>query len=394
MKAILFLLAIFIILGALIYTQSLVSRLRDDIREYLNFYVDVYAESASDFGSSDSRFFLEEIIRRINFPIIISSDKDANPTAWKNIGISPTNVTKQILAEVTSRMQKMDESHEPIPMQFQELTIGYIHYGDSRIIRELQWLPYIEILVVAMFLLIAYTGYQTIRRSEQRLIWVGMARETAHQLGTPISSLLGWIALLREQALSRRAEDVIGHMRRDVRRLEQITERFSHISSKEGFEDVPLETVIGEVVGYISKRLPHYNKSVSLEVRGDTDVRLPLNKELMEWALENLIKNGIDAIEGKTGTIQVVVTDRDENTVSIDVIDSGRGIGDHTRKTNIFKPGFSTKKRGWGLGLSLTKRIVEEHHRGRLELVSSSGTGTTIRITLFRNKLSSLQEAD
>jgi len=133
---------------------------------------------------------------------------------------------------------------------------------------------------------------------------------------------------------------------------------------------------------------------VSLEVRGDTDVRLPLNKELMEWALENLIKNGIDAIEGKTGTIRVVVTDRDENTVSIDVIDSGRGIGDHTRKTNIFKPGFSTKKRGWGLGLSLTKRIVEEHHRGRLELVSSSGTGTTIRITLFRNKLSSLQEAD
>ncbi|MEJ2051780.1 MAG: HAMP domain-containing sensor histidine kinase, partial [Calditrichota bacterium] len=338
------------------------------------------------------RFFLEEIIRRINFPISISSNQNANPTAWKNIGVSPTNVTKQMLRDVTRKMHKMDESHDPIPMQFQELTIGYIHYGDSRIIRELQWLPYIEILVVALFILIAYTGYQTIRRSEQRLIWVGMARETAHQLGTPISSLLGWIELLREQTLPMSAEEIMGHMRRDVRRLEQITSRFSHISSKEVLMETRLVEVIEEVVEYIKKRLPHYNKSVSLKVRGEPDIQLPLNKELMEWALENLIKNGIDAIEGNAGTIEIVASGRDDNTVSIDVIDSGKGIGNHTKRTNIFKPGFSTKKRGWGLGLSLTKRIVEEHHRGKLELISSSRTGTTIRILLFRNKLEGLKD--
>ncbi|NIT53472.1 MAG: hypothetical protein GWO41_12220, partial [candidate division Zixibacteria bacterium] len=149
-KAFLFLFAIAIILGALIYTQSLVSRLRDDIREYLNFYADVYAETATDFQTTDSRFFFEKVIQRINFPVIISSQRDAHPTAWKNIGIPVDATGPESLSEITQRMHKMDEANEPIPMHFEEIVLGYIHYGDSRIIRELRSLPYIEIVVVAL----------------------------------------------------------------------------------------------------------------------------------------------------------------------------------------------------------------------------------------------------
>jgi len=388
LKAGLFIVAIALILGALIYTQSLVSRLRSDVREFLNFYAEVYAKAASEFQGEDYSFIFEQIIQRINFPIIISSKKDSNPTAWKNVGVDPGDMSAEAIERVTDRMQTMDKSTNPIPLTYNNMLLGYIHYGDSRMIRELQWLPYIEIFVVAMFILIGYLGYQTIRRSEQRLIWVGMARETAHQLGTPISSLLGWIELLNSKDLSDEMQDVVGEMRQDVNRLEQVTARFSQISSEAHLSEVNLRNILESLVEYTRRRLPQTGKSVKLQVEGDTDITLSLNTELISWTLENLIKNGIDAIDTKQGKITVQIEQPDENKVVIDVTDTGKGIGNSSDRSNIFKPGFSTKKRGWGLGLSLAKRIIEEYHHGELELAwTEPGKGTTLRITLFRDRL-------
>lgn len=390
-KALLFILGIVIILGALLYTNSLVNRMRNESREFLNFYADVYAKAASDFQGEDYSFVFEQIIQRITFPIIISSNPDGNPTMWKNVGIPGDSTGSAVINKVTARMEKMDESHEPIPLTYDDIVLGYIHYGDSQLIRELRWLPYVEILVVALFILIGYTGYQTIRRSEQRLIWIGMARETAHQLGTPISSLLGWIELMEEQDLPEKTRQITGQMRQDVHRLEQIAARFSQISSAPDLEPIPLGEVISEVVRYINRRLPRSGKSVQLNVEGATDQVILLNQELLGWTLENLIKNGVDAIENQSGTITIRCEARDDD-IFIDVIDTGRGIPGGSDRSNVFKPGYSTKKRGWGLGLSLAKRIVEEYHKGKLEVAESTpGKGTTMRITLNRRKLEELR---
>lgn len=388
MKAFLFVLAILIILGALVYTQSLVSRLRNDVRDFLNFYAEVYARAASEFEGEDYSFIFEEIIQRINFPVIISNNKNSNPTAWKNVGVEPGDMSSQAIQKVEKRMRTMDKSTTPIPLTYNDILLGYIHYGDSRLIRELKWLPYIEISVVALFILIGFLGYQTIRRSEQRLIWVGMARETAHQLGTPISSLMGWIELLNEKELPSGSHEILDEMHRDIHRLEQVSARFSHISSQEHLTNINLQTILDDLVQYTQRRLPRAGKSVQVQVEGNTDVTLPLNPELLSWTLENLIKNGIDAIDRKQGRITVRVEQPEENTVIIDVTDTGKGIGSSRDRNNIFKPGFSTKKRGWGLGLSLAKRIVEEYHHGNLELAwTEPGKGTTIRMTLYCDRL-------
>lgn len=393
MKAFLFVLAIVIILGALVYTQSLVNRMRDDAREFLNFYADVYARAASDFQGEDYSFIFEQIIQRINFPIIISAEKDSLPTAWKNVNVDPGNTSDAAIEKMTRRLQAMDQTTDPIPLMYNDIVLGYIHYGDSQLIRELQWLPIIEIIVVALFILIGYTGYQTIRKSEQSLIWVGMARETAHQLGTPISSLLGWIELLREKESDESTRAIISNMRQDVHRLEQVAARFSQISTETQLKELTLQTILKRVLTYIERRLPRTGKNVTLEIQGDTEVPLYVNQELMSWALENLIKNGIDAIEKKSGTITVSCERPEPNKLTIDVIDTGKGISNTTDQKNIFKPGFSTKKRGWGLGLSLTKRIVEEYHRGHVELIKSTpGVGTTIRITLYPEKLEKMYQ--
>lgn len=387
LKAIFFILGIILVLSALVYTQSLVNRLRDDIREYLNFYADVFAEEATDFNNTDSEFLFEEIIQGIDLPLIISSQKFSAPNAWKNIGIPPGNPNEEQLEEILEIMSEMDEANEPIPLLFEDIVLGYIHYGDSQVIKELQWLPYIEIAVVALFIFIGFTGYQTIRKSEQRLLWIGMARETAHQLGTPISSLLGWTALLNEKELSEDFQEIVSSMQQDIHRLEQIASRFSEISGREHFVEANLQEIINNVVHYMQRRLPQTGKNISLKLTGSADMQLPLNPDLLAWALENIIKNGVDAIERQSGTIHIHIHEPDSSKLYIDIEDTGKGIETQKDWDKIFKPGYTTKKRGWGLGLSLVRRIIEEYHNGSVTVIQSAeGKGTIIRITLFINQ--------
>lgn len=389
-KSFLFITAVALILGLLWYTQEIVNGLRAEARSILLFYTRLYARAANDADDSSLNFIFEEIIKRTEFPIILAS-AEGEPITWKGIHI-PTDSTNSPRArqEVREIMRAMQSEIEPIPLTYQDATTGqsiplnYLYYGDSKRIKQLQWLPYIEIGVVGLFILIGFVGFNSIRRGEQQFLWVGLAKETAHQLGTPISSLLGWLELLRAQIGENGKQQTLDEMQRDVERLSKVAARFSQIGSRTDLKEQDLGALVEEVVKYFRSRLPQMRKEIRLVVTKGELPMVPLNRELFEWVLENLIRNAVDAIENEKGEITIMLTPATEKPerVIIDVRDNGRGIEPSARK-NIFRPGFSTKKRGWGLGLSLAKRIVEEYHHGKLLLKETKvGEGTTMRIVL------------
>jgi signal transduction histidine kinase len=257
-----------------------------------------------------------------------------------------------------------------------------VHYGESDLIRQLRWLPVGELALATVFILIAFVGFSYIKRSEQSNIWVGMARETAHQLGTPLSSLAGWIEVLKMySADNAKMYETVGDMEHDVKRLNKVADRFSKIGSKPDLKEENIPDVLRSVIDYFQRRIPHTGKRVSIVLESEAEAHAFINRELFEWVIENLIKNALDAMEDGKGTITLRVQ-KVYATTFIDVADSGKGIDPKIRK-DIFRPGFSTKRRGWGLGLSLSKRIIESYHRGKIIVKDTKlGAGTTFRITL------------
>jgi signal transduction histidine kinase len=367
--------------GVLFYSHSIVRELREESEQSLIFYTELYARLAGDTAFTDYGFFFEEIIPRISFPIIITVPGTDDVNAWKNIsGIPDTmSYTAELGEQLRNLAAKMDENNEPVPLQIGDRMVGLIHYGDSTTIRRLTYLPFIEILGALVIILAGFLGFQYIRGSEKKFIWVGLAKETAHQLGTPISSLMGWL----EMAKLRLGDDseIVREMDVDIRRLEKVSNRFAQIGAKVRREPIASSDLFENVKQYIERRIPQKNKAVDLQFHLNVQAAVLANRELLEWALENLIKNGVDALEGKPGKIRVKFQQHDDS-IYIDVEDSGKGIPDKQWKT-IFKPGYSTKKRGWGMGLSLTKRIIEEYHQGKIFVKSSKpGKGTCIRVIL------------
>ncbi|MBN2780794.1 MAG: HAMP domain-containing histidine kinase [Candidatus Marinimicrobia bacterium] len=367
--------------GVLFYSQSIVSDLREDSEQSLIFYTELYARLAGDAAFTDYGFFFEEIIPRISFPVIITVPGSNEINAWKNIpAIADTaQASAEVYAELRTLAEKMDESNIPVPLIIDGRTVGLIHYGDSESIRRLTWLPFIEILGAFVIILAGFMGYQYIRSSEKKFIWVGLAKETAHQLGTPISSLMGWVELVKLKLGG--DNEITREMDIDIKRLEKVSNRFAQIGAKVRLTPIAAAELFENVKSYIERRIPQKNQAVDLHFVMKASGMIKANPELLEWALENLIKNGVDALEGKPGKIEVVFRQTDD-TIFIDVEDSGKGIPDKQWKT-IFKPGYSTKKRGWGMGLSLTKRIVEEYHNGKIFVRHSKpGKGTCIRVML------------
>ncbi len=382
-KSVLFVLAVVFILVLLLYTQHLVGLLRKEARQILEFYASFYVRAASEANDTELNFIFEEIIKRTDFPMIMT-DVEGNPTGWKGIGIDPGDFSEPTLARVRKLVHTMAKEADPIPLKYNDIPLGYLYYGDSRSIQQLRWLPYVEILVVGLYIVIGFFGFNSIRRSEQQFIWIGMAKETAHQLGTPISSLMGWIELLRQRARDPDAVRIVEEIQHDVVRLNKVAQRFSRIGSRPELVPTDLDQLLGEVLSYFERRLPQMGKRVEIRYDNRLQEPVPLNLELFEWVLENLIKNALDAIGGEGGSIRVIAQPAVEKKyhVAIDVIDTGKGISPQDRK-NIFRPGFSTKKRGWGLGLSLSRRIIEEYHHGRLLLKETApGKGTCMRILL------------
>ena len=388
LKIFLMVFAFIIIAVTLWYTHDLVQALSSKEKEI----ADLYAKSFEyvingKAGEGDYNFLFSEIINTVDFPVIIT-DRNNEPERPYDKFIKNIPLNSQVPDEEQHRILKnliaeMDYSRPPIKVAYQDtIILSYLHYGESALIVQLRWLPYIELAVAALFILIGYISFSYIKRSEQSNIWVGMARETAHQLGTPISSMLGWVELLKGQSEGNKiAIDTLLDMETDLHRLQKIADRFSKIGSKPDLHEEDLTEVIGKVTEYFKRRIPQTGKKVHLVVESNETVRAHINRELFEWVLENLTKNALDAIENGEGTIAFSISEHGKQ-VFVDISDTGKGIT-LKHRNDVFRPGFSTKKRGWGLGLSLSKRIIETIHSGRLFLKENNpGFKTTFRIKL------------
>ncbi|MEX0639061.1 MAG: HAMP domain-containing sensor histidine kinase [Balneolaceae bacterium] len=260
----------------------------------------------------------------------------------------------------------------------------YVYFGESETVQYLRYFPYFQFALLVLLLGVGYTTYRSIIRSEQSNLWVGMAKEAAHQLGTPISSLYGWLELLRERSSDEGAtKELVGEIENDIARLKGVAERFNKIGSTPELNPLPIAPIIDQVMEYMYRRLPKLERQVEVECEISENANVEINAELFQWAVENVIKNAMDAIRDSPSPPKVSVrVHRSEGDLHIDISDSGSGI-DHKHLNDIFKPGFSTKMRGWGLGLSLARRIVEEYHDGSISVLRSGpAVGTTIRITL------------
>jgi signal transduction histidine kinase len=276
--------------------------------------------------------------------------------------------------------------HDPITIRLgneEYSQTQYVYYGESPTVRYLRYFPYIQLSLLALLLGIGYVSYRAITRSEQSNLWVGMTKEAAHQLGTPLSSLYGWVELLREEKEDDFTQRICNELENDITRLRGVADRFNKIGSEPELKLQKLEPILNDVVDYMEQRLPKLGKNVDVLRKMDTGVQARVNSDLFQWAMENIIKNAMDAIKSTTTKAHVSVRlQRVENEVFIDITDTGVGI-EKKYQSEIFKPGYSTKKRGWGLGLSLTKRIIEQYHNGKLDIHESElGEGTTMRIVL------------
>ena len=383
-KALLFVFGLFIIGGTFWYTQSLVNTLKDKATEYLQFRIKIFESNINNPDTDvDVGFFFNEVIKNADYPIIWT---DANhvPQSWLNITerldtlsrLSP--VDSLFLAQT---LKEMEAENLPIAIDYQGTILGYYYYGYPPEIQKIKNLPVFTFLLGTVFILFAYLGFTYIKRSEQRNIWVGMAKETAHQLGTPLSSISGWLELI--QIDSSQIQNATIEMSNDLQRLKKIATRFSKIGSVPDLKQENITNIIDSVVVYFEKRLPNLNKKIEIVFDRSKDNYALINMDLFEWVLENLIKNGIDAIKKGNGFIEInIIGSSNPAYINIDIKDNGKGIP-ATDKKNIFKPGFSTKKRGWGLGLSLAKRIIEEYHQGKLSLHESKiNSGSIFRIKL------------
>ena len=387
-KIFLLFVALLIAAGTLYYTQLLVNKLQDREREIVKLYAKGMEYIANTTATDvDLTFLFDNIIKPIDFPVILT-DKDnqinlENKADFRNVTYDSTLTKDQLKIFLEGLVAQMDISHQPINITYADtIVLQRIHYGDSELVTQLKYYPYFQISFAALFILIGYIGFSYIKRSEQSNIWVGMAKETAHQFGTPISSLMGWLEMLRINYKQPDAVmDIAEEISSDVDKLNKITYRFSKIGSKPEIKDQIVFEEVKKVTEYFNRRLPQTGKSVELTVSGDETLCAKMNSELFEWVLENLVKNALDAIESNSGKINIEIIDGKKG-VEIEVSDNGKGI-DLRRRKDVFRPGYSTKKRGWGLGLSLSKRIIKEYHGGKIFVKSSSpGEGTTFKIIL------------
>ena len=386
---ILFLVVIALILLFLYYSQTLVNDLRVESRNILEFYARLHSHAAGETDMKILNFLFEQIVQRANFPII-NTDKDKNPIYWINISVDPDDRSPAAIEKVKKMVINLEKEIAPIPITYLDAKSGkplleqYLFYGDSNLITRLIWLPYIELGVVGLFIVVVFLGFRSIKKSEAQSIWVGMAKETAHQLGTPLSSLMGWIELLQNKQSLEQQEQILQDMENDLKRLNKVATRFSQIGSQTDLKKHDVRPIIRSTIGYFQRRLPHMGKKIEIVEQFEKVPSVFINRDLFEWVLENLIKNSLDAIEKENGIIEIVVGLLHEKTVNIfiDVKDNGKGISVQNRRL-IFRPGYSTKKRGWGLGLNLAKRIIEDYHHGKLIIKDTKvGEGTTMRIIL------------
>jgi signal transduction histidine kinase len=399
LKVYLFIGVAFLILAVLLYTNRVINRVEEQSEATTRLFSRFIAEVVLQADDPGKRDILKEVLSEIKLPIILT-DTDGRPFVWHRVGIpeaaddefeslftiDPDNPPPGKITELIDLAYKFDEANEPIPVRFGpggEIQ-AYVHFGPSKLQNELRLIPFIQLALFLVFMALALQGLRYLKLSEQRSIWVGMAKETAHQLGTPLSALLGWTQLIKDQVRDGRTGELgasVDEMEEDLKRLSKVTERFSKIGSRPVLVNVSIAEVLERTVGYFHRRLPSLKADSTLSLDLDETPLVRGNAELLEWVFENLIKNGLDALGDKGGVIEIKTHfDPSHNAVEIYVKDSGKGVPAALRE-RIFRPGFTTKKRGWGLGLALTRRIVEEYHGGQIKLTESQpGRGSTFRV--------------
>ncbi|MGZ3884066.1 MAG: sensor histidine kinase [Bacteroidia bacterium] len=344
------------------------------IRQYL-YYKDskVFTDIQLVFDSL-TKSFIDDVAENTAAGLVIITDSSRTHVIESGRKIDSTKISSPEKLKLT--LAKMEAQNVPIEVNLGDQK-GYIYYEESELLTKLKFYPYVQFGVIGLFLLIAYILFSTARKAEQDQVWVGMSKETAHQLGTPLSSLMGWNEHLRHLGVD---DNVVNEMNRDIKRLNTITERFSKIGSQPTLQDEDIVSVMKNAIDYLKQRT---SKNVSYEmVAPDREVHVQISVPLFEWVIENLCKNAVDAMNGK-GALKIVVNEIPEG-IAIDISDTGKGIPKSKFKT-VFEPGFTTKQRGWGLGLSLCKRIIENYHQGKISVLSSElNKGTTFRILLNR----------
>jgi len=335
---------------------------------------------------------LIEIINEIEVPFVIT-DNAGRPLLWNEpvigiplpdyaflMNIDPSHPRNPVIAEILTMAARFDDQQEPFAIKGPDgRRLGTLHWGQSALSTRIRVMPYLELSIMALFFLIIMWALQNKKQAEQTALFAGMAKETAHQLGTPLTSIMGWVALLEDKVDP--ASDLMVELNRDVDRLGMISARFSQIGSLPKLEDTDLMTVVDDTIEYFRRRLPHLGGRVQLRREGHADGPVRFNRDLLGWVLENLIKNGIDALADGKGTITVKAEDRGDEGVALLVSDTGRGIPAGVGN-RIFDPGFTTKQRGWGMGLALVKRIVVQYHGGRIRIADTGPAGTTISVIL------------
>ncbi len=375
------------------YTFNVIEQLKEDTRSQVDKYVKMWQLAAnSPTSGQELQFIFDEIIVKATFPIIVLNE-NREPIHWRNVAdISIEDTTAATLAHLKAVSKQMFEDHGEFPLVFGDDTYSYsnyFRYGDSEVIRQLKMMPFIEIGILLAFLLLAFIGFQNIRQSEERHIWVGMAKETAHQLGTPISSLMGWLEVIeadRDDSGPDNCMEIdqttVDNMQADITRLQRVANRFGLIGSVPEMVACDLKKLIEEIVEYYCRRLPFEGRGQKLEyVAADTPPVL-LNAELAGWVFENLIKNALQAVDSRDGLVAIrSFMAADGKSVTVEISDNGKGIPAAAQR-KIFRPGFTTKKRGWGMGLTLVKRIVEEYHGGKIYLKRSKPGDTVFEMTL------------
>ena len=378
------------------YIDTVIERMRMQTAASLKVYASLHGSLTRDDDLDPNlvKKAFDVIISQSDIPII-NTDANKNPLYWEGIDVDPEDKSELAFNKVKRIIEMLDREIEPIPIIYdnpdtkEKTTLGYLYYGDSELISQLRYLPYVYIGVVNIFILMGLLGifliFKSIQKSEQRSIWVGMAKETAHQLGTPLSSLMGWLEIIKSNEMECDVtRKTVGEMEKDVNRLYKVAERFSQIGSRADLTAQDVRPILTDVASYIRRRLPHMRKQVKIIEDFAPVPKIPLNAALFEWVIENLLKNSLDAIKTEQGEILIKVRpfNGSPNRISVDIQDNGIGIS-AMNKNIIFKPGYSTKKRGWGLGLNLAQRIVEEYHNGKLFIKESRiGEGTTMRIIL------------
>ncbi len=388
---------IILVMGALLYSNSLITRMKEQSEDTTRLFSKFIAIALMDVNAESSQEFIKEVRGAITLPFVLT-DRSGRPVVWSGIGIKmladdqysrvidfdPEHPDDPLLEKVHRTAASFDRINDPISVE-SELLALVIHYGPSKLSRELRVAPFVQFGIFIIFVIIGLFGMRAVKTGEKRSIWVGMAKETAHQLGTPLSSIMGWLEIIRtkasEEGCFAALEGPVDEASADVDRLSRISSRFSKIGSAPPLDYQKVAPIIEETVDYFERRRPALKINSTIEIDLEELPLVRCSADLLGWVFENLIKNSLDAIAGEDGKINITGrVDRGENAVVILFSDNGKGMNSGM-KNKVFNPGFTTKRRGWGLGLALVKRIVEDIHGGSIKVAATHpGEGTTFQI--------------